>query len=531
MYGMVIAAKTSAPLRIAMAQETEIKLALYPQDLPRLLAHPLLQGGGAAGPVRLLNTYFDTPALDLRTARMAVRERRIGNRVLLTVKTAGSSVGGLSRRGEWEAPRPRGRLRFAPFVDDAALAQRLDAWVPQLVPVFHTDFTRRTWVLTHRGARIEVALDEGEIRSGAAQRQRRERILEVELELLDGPVDALLDLAHTLVLGPEGRTGRALRLCPAQRSKAERGYALFRGERPAPIKAAAVELAPGMGVREACQTACLAALAHLQANAEGLLRAPIDARHLPDPEFVHQARVALRRLRTGLRLFRAHLDAAWASHWSAEWKALADGLGAARNWDVFATETLPGLLPPKDARPEARALREWVQAQRLQANQRAVAQLASPSHALALLAFTRSLLALPSRRGVGDLTAWAQAQLRDGHARLRQQAREARRLGPEGRHELRLVLKKLRYTQEFLSSLLPPKRVARSTATLAEAQTLLGELNDLSTAQALLAQVPATVAPALVAQWQQGLQAQLDAGLLALPAMETALARAPTPWR
>lgn len=513
-----------------MALETEIKLGLHPQDLPRLLAHPVLQGREAP-PVRLLNTYFDTPALDLRQARMAVRERRDGRRVLLTVKTAGSSVGGLSRRGEWEAPRPRGALRFAPFVDDAALARRLDAWAPLLVPVFHTDFTRRSWVVAHRGARIELALDEGELRSGVAPRVRRDRILEVELELLDGAVDALLDLAHTLVLGPEGCRERALRLRPAQHSKAERGYALFRGERPAPLKAAGVVLKPGMAVGEACQTACLAALAHLQANAEGLLRAPIDARHLPDPEFIHQARVALRRLRTGLRLFRTQLPAPWVAHWSAEWKALANGLGAARNWDVFATETLPELLPPQDARPEARALRDWVQSQRLQANQRAVALLAAPSYALALLAFTRSLLALPARRGVGDLTAWAQAQLREGHARLREQARVARRLGPDGRHELRLVLKKLRYTQEFLASLLPPKRVARSTATLAEAQTLLGELNDLSTAQALLAQVPATVAPALVAQWQQGLQAQLDAGLLALPAMETALARSPTPWR
>lgn len=513
-----------------MAVETEIKLGLHLQDLPRLLAHPLLSGREASHE-RLLNTYFDTPALDLRGARMAVRERRVGAHVLLTVKTAGTSVGGLSRRGEWEAPRPRGVLRFAPFVDDAALAQRLDAWAPMLVPVFHTDFTRRTWLLAHRGARIELALDEGELRSDAGSRARRDRILEVELELLDGPLDALLDLAHTLVLGPEGHTVRALRMWPAQRSKAERGYALFRGERVVPLKAAAVELAPGMDVREACQAACLAALAHLQANAEGLLRAPLDARHLPDPEFVHQARVALRRLRTGLRLFRAQLPAPWVAHWSTEWKALASGLGAARNWDVFATETLPALLPANDARPEARALRDWVQAQRLQANRHAVALLAAPSHALALLAFTRSLLALPARRGVADLTALAQAQLREGHARLREQAREARRLGPDGRHELRLVLKKLRYTQEFLASLLPARRVARSTATLAEAQTLLGELNDLSTAQALLAQVPDTVAPALVAQWQQGLQAQLDAGLLALPAMETALARAPTPWR
>lgn len=513
-----------------MALETEIKLSLAPPDRQRWLAHPLLQGAEAA-PQRLLNTYFDTPALDLRGARMAVRERRVGAQVLLTVKTAGRSVGGLSQRGEWEVPRPRGTIDFARFVDDTELAQQLNAWAPALVPVFHTDFTRRSWRLAHGGAHIEVALDEGELRATAGRRTRRERILEVELELLDGPVDALLDLAHTLVLGPEGRSARALRLRPAQRSKAERGYALFRGEKPGPLKAAPLALQRDMAVREACQAACLACLAHLQANEDGLLAAGITARHLPDPEFVHQARVALRRLRTGLRLFRAQLPAPWVAHWSRHWKFLADGLGAARNWDVFATETLPGLLPDGDPRPEARALRDWVHTQRVEANHHAAALLAMPDHALAMLAFTRSLLALPASRGVGDLAAWARQRLRDGHTRLREQAREARRLGPDGRHELRLVLKKLRYTQEFLAALLPPQRVARSTATLAEAQTLLGELNDLSTAQALLAEVPDPVAPALVAQWQAGLQAQLDAGLLALPAMETALERAPTPWR
>lgn len=513
-----------------MALETEIKLSLAPPDRQRWLAHPLLQGAEAA-PQRLLNTYFDTPALALRGARMAVRERHVGARVLLTVKTAGQSVGGLSQRGEWEVPRPRGAIDFARFVDDAALARQLNTWAPSLVPVFHTDFTRRTWRLAHGGARIEVALDEGELRATVSGRTRRERILEVELELLDGPVDALLDLAHTLVLGPDGHSDRALRLRPAQRSKAERGYALFRGEKPGPLKAAPLALQRDMSVREACQAACLACLAHLQANEDGLLASGIDARHLPDPEFVHQARVALRRLRTGLRLFRAHLPAPWVAHWSMHWKFLADGLGAARNWDVFATETLPGLLPDGDPRPEARALRDWVHAQRVDANRHAVALLSMPDHALGVLAFTRSLLALPASPGVNDLAAWAQARLREGHAGLREQAREARRLGPDGRHELRLVLKKLRYAQEFLAALLPPKRVARSTATLAEAQTLLGELNDLSTAQALLAQVPDTVAPALVAQWQAGLQAQLDAGLLALPTMETALVRSPTPWR
>src|SRR5690606_18070470 len=115
----------------AMPQEIEVKLSLHPQDLPRLLAHPLLPPSQARQ-ARLLNTYLDTPALSLRAARMALRERRIGSRVLLTVKTAGTAVGGLSRRGEWEVPRPRGTPDFNRIVDDAAIARQLNAWAPEL---------------------------------------------------------------------------------------------------------------------------------------------------------------------------------------------------------------------------------------------------------------------------------------------------------------------------------------------------------------------------------------------------------------
>src|SRR5690606_13375369 len=156
--------------------------------------------------------------------------------------------------------------------------------------------------------------------------------------------------------------------------------------------------------------------------------------------------------------------------------------------------------------------------------------LADPAHALALLAFTRSVFALPPERAQRALPRWARERLRAGHERLRTQAREARRLGPEGRHALRLELKKLRYAQDFLSSLLAAERVARSSALLADAQTLLGELNDLNTAQTLLQGVPADLAPAVVAGLLTRLQAQLDAGLLALPALEKALERSPLPW-
>lgn len=505
-----------------MAQETELKLELHPEDLPRLLAHPLLS---AAAPrrERLYNTYFDTSTLALRAQCMAVRERRVGRRTLLTVKTAGTSVGGLSRRGEWEAACRPGRFDFAALVDDEALAQQLVCVAWQLVPVFRTDFTRRSWTLSHGGAEVEVALDQGAITTGNAEGKHRQAILELELELLSGPVDALLDLAHTLALGPGGQAAQGLRLLPAQRSKAERGYALFTGERLSPVKPGPLVLDARMSPVQAFQAAALSCLAHLQANEAGVLQTlPDDA--LPDPEFVHQARVALRRLRTGLRLFRSQLPRRFVAHWSAEWKGLAGRLGDARNWDVFVTEHLPAWQPEE-------AVLDWVQAQRRAAHRRAAQALGESAHALRLLAFTRAVLALPvDGEPAQRLSDWAREALRQRHSALRQEARRARRLGPEGRHALRIVLKKLRYAQSFLASVLPPERLERSTEALTDAQELLGRLNDLSTAQTLLAGAPAALAATGIARWQDDLQAQLAQGLEDLPAMERALARLPSLW-
>ncbi|MEY4978032.1 MAG: hypothetical protein RLZZ352_302 [Pseudomonadota bacterium] len=205
-----------------MAQEIELKLLLDADHLPQLLHHPLL---AAHTPQRkhLRNTYFDTPALTLTQQRVALRERTVGKpgaeQVLLTVKTAGHSVGGLSRRGEWEAPTTPGHWDFAALVDDSALAAQLSACASQLVPVFRTDFVRLQWHIHHAGADLEVALDQGFIAAGEA----REALLELELELRSGPEAALLDWAAQLAAtGPTPAWLHA-----SDRSKAERGFALF----------------------------------------------------------------------------------------------------------------------------------------------------------------------------------------------------------------------------------------------------------------------------------------------------------------
>ncbi|MGV0958773.1 MAG: CYTH domain-containing protein [Limnohabitans sp.] len=199
--------------------ETELKLSLNAAELPRLLAHPLLAQAGEAQ--RLHNTYFDTPELALQQRRMAVRERLAGDQWLLTVKTAGHSTGGLSRRQEWEGPTTPGALQFDTLVDDAALAQDLMALRPNLRALFCTDFERQRWVIAHAGAQIEAALDQGRIHVPCTDLS--EPLLELELELLSGPESALMALADVLRQTPQG----PVTLAPSDASKAQRGMALW----------------------------------------------------------------------------------------------------------------------------------------------------------------------------------------------------------------------------------------------------------------------------------------------------------------
>ena len=199
--------------------ETELKLNLHAHDVPALLAHPLL--AAPAKVQRLLNAYFDTPTLDVKQRRMAVRERLAGEQWLLTVKTAGPSDQGVSRRQEWEAPTTPGALDFASLVGDAELAAMLMRLRTQLKPLFRTDFERHSWVVAHHDARIEVALDQGHITvPGTAL---SETILELELELLSGPDAALHALAEVLRHTTQG----AIALTPSDTSKAQRGMALW----------------------------------------------------------------------------------------------------------------------------------------------------------------------------------------------------------------------------------------------------------------------------------------------------------------
>ena len=195
-----------------MGCEVELKMLLAPEDHQSVLMAPSL-AGREVDVQALGNTYFDTPDFDLVKNRAALRIRKKGESYIQTLKTLGTSVDGLSRRGEWEW-----RLQ-EPVINGQELEKvwpenLQGVYSSSLRPVFRTDYVRTLINLEWQGANIELALDDGWIITDSG----KEKISELELELKSGPEGALHDLARVL--------GESVTLHPCDESKAERGYRL-----------------------------------------------------------------------------------------------------------------------------------------------------------------------------------------------------------------------------------------------------------------------------------------------------------------
>jgi len=456
--------------------EVELKLSIAPQDVGALArAAPIKTATlGRATTSRLYSVYYDTPQFALRENKVALRMRRTGKRWVQTLKTAGRVDAGLHQREEIETPLAAQILNYRALSESNAAPILADPQLPlQLAPVFVTDFKRTARQLQPAiGTQIELALDRGTITAGAAQAP----ISEVELELKSGPPAHLIDLALALL------DQVPMRLAPA--SKAERGYALAAGIAPTPVKARPVELNDQLSVAGALRAIVFACIDQLQANEHGLLESE-------DIEYVHQARVAVRRLRSAFSVFRPAFPRILFERQLTELQWLAQTLGQARDWDVLMSETLPAVCK---ALPEETALDELIErCNGMRAATRRAAQeaVASKRYTVLLLelggVFLRAPWTVSADDGVAErdrpLLDFAGAVLAHRHRQVIKRGDELAGLSNAQLHQLRIRVKKLRYAAEFFSTLYDRKEVRDYTAALARLQELLGMLNDVATAE------------------------------------------------
>ena len=237
------------------------------------------------------------------------------------------------------------------------------------------------------------------------------------------------------------------------------------------------------------------------AAVEHLLRYDAELRRAPAEEAVHQARVAVRRLRSDLRSFAVLLDRDWADGLRERLRWLADGLSAARDADVLLAR-LQGAL---DGLPEADRIRAGdvlapFGAAREAAYRRVGAMLNEPRYA-ALLADLVATAPSPALSARADEPAVALIAPLLGAA-WKQLRKAVRRRGrpPTDRelHRIRIKAKLVRYAAEAVAPVggRPVRRLARAVERL---QTVLGDQHDAVGAYEQLRRLTASGATAFVA--------------------------------
>jgi len=489
-----------------MSQEVELKLRIEPDDIPRVLDHPLFketaQGEFHAEP--LMSIYYDTPRLDLKRQGIALRLRRQGAQWIQTVKAEGKVAAGLHARAEEEWETEENLLNFAALraspVGDLFTDEQICA---ALRPMFITEVTRTSTLLAFaNGDRVEVAVDQGEIRAG----EQTLPICEVELECKVGNASQVfavaLSVQDTIPLQVENI------------SKADRGYRLATQGVLTPVKAKAPPLKASLSTHEAFLTIMYGCLAQVQANEEGVLRGK-------DAEFIHQMRVALRRMRSALSLCKELVPQEHTAALREELRWLTRELDAARNWDVFSDQTLPPILAafPDDADLQSLATQS-ADLRRVQ-DQRAQMAVRAPRYHRLLLQLGAWLYTQPWQIDSGDertvvaelpIAEFAARVLQKRHKKLRQRGHRITTLSPPERHQVRIAAKKLRYAADFFAALFPRKHAQRYSKTLAALQDVLGVLNDAATAMTLLQEFAPVVddgmpreARGVVRGWVQGI--------------------------
>ncbi len=479
--------------------EVELKLGFPAAARRAVERHPALREArvGRGSRRTLHSVYFDTPDQRLRQAGTALRIRRDGNRWVQTWKSGGTAVGGLHTRDEieWEVP-------------DAALVaghltERLASFDPMLPasrlrPAFTTRFERYSFdVALPGGGLAEISIDHGVVEA----RGRAEAIDEIEIELKEGDAAGLFDLGMRLAAD--------LPLTATLASKAERGYSLGRRVVRAPIRAARVALERDATTLAAACRIVASCIEQMQANEYGVL-------HRADPEFLHQFRVGMRRLKAALGAFSALAPPGLLASLRDELRWLDEAVGPARDWDVWAVETVPVLRAAFPDHAGLARLASTSGVPRRAARTTARDALRSSRYTRLLLVAGQLAAALHSNEAGDEPPV---PLVRDYGARLlaRRWARLRKRDPVEAstadRHRTRIAAKKLRYAVEFFGPAFgkrDARRARRFARSLASLQDSLGTLNDVAVAEALIHRLaaapraPDEATVALVRGWIAG---------------------------
>ncbi len=451
--------------------ESEVKLGAGPAfHLPDLSG--VLDGIAVTPPeaVRLETVYYDTP--DLRLARWGVSLRhRAGEGWTLKLPPATnptSATAGLLERDELVFQGGAKKPPQAAVDVVRAYVRKAD-----LVPVARlSTLRRRVRLVDAAGARVaEVVDDEVSVRDG---RRVAARFREIEVEVAQQQNGAAAGIVESLVMRLRGAGAGA----PDPTPKHIRALGPRAMEPP---EVAALPVQPDSPARDVIKHAFAESISSL------LKHDPL-VRTSGDPEAVHQARVATRKLRSHLRTFGPLLDPEWTEPLRSELGWLAMGLGSVRDSEVLLERLRERAksLPQPDQR-SAGSLLHNLEAEIGTMRTKLMAELGSlryidlldrlviAAHAPATLPEADE----PASKVLPPLSAGPWRRLRSAVKQLPETPAD-----PE-LHRIRILAKRARYAAEAVAPV-AGKAAESFGRAAAKLQTILGEHQDSVTAQAWL---------------------------------------------
>jgi CHAD domain-containing protein len=224
-------------------------------------------------------------------------------------------------------------------------------------------------------------------------------------------------------------------------------------------------------------------MAYLKANETGFLAGK-------DPEYLHQVRVALRRLRACFSLFKMEIPQPAFAPVMEQLRQQGAALGRARDWDVFVHEMLRALRAQRAGEAAVAAFERRCARLRRAHVRAARSVVASAAWQRLWLELGRLLADGAWMREHATLArpvdGFAASVLQQRAVTLKKRGKRLLELDAAGRHRLRIAAKKLRYAAEFFAALFPKRRVRPYIQSLAHVQEVLGGLNDAATLLRLL---------------------------------------------
>ncbi len=457
-------------------EEVELKLTCDAAALAALHDWPRLKAASSRATDDLESVYFDTGDRALQKACYVLRVRKTRDGHVQTAKAGGD---GLIKRKEWERP-VKGSTPSVAALRKTPLADVLGK-KPKFEPLFTVLVERTTFLLEQGDSEIEVALDRGRVANANSEDGLVfAPVCEVELELKRGSPADVFALARTI--------GSLIPVRIGVMSKAERGFDLDRPHVGA-RKAEPIDLSDEMSVADAFRAISHACLRHMRLNEDILLGGR-------DPDALHQARVAIRRLRSAFSLFgRLLRDDPRFETIKADLKRISAPLGKARNLDVFLSRTLPDEIARHPGQVELLNLEKQLEVERTAAYDAVDRSLRSDewlNFCLELVEWINAGAWLdscdPAERHE-PVTGFATRVLDKRRRQVKKLGRNLAGLDPDERHQVRIAAKKLRYGTEFFASLYADKKAKRHrefASALSNIQDALGALNDIATGHELL---------------------------------------------